>query len=69
MENLEQEKRKQSIADWTLTVSFAITMIVIIFTMNTFMQTHKELFLSAVIILIILFAYAKIRLFQWGKRL
>lgn len=69
MEKLEQEKRKHSIVDWTLTVTFAITMIVIIFTMKVFMQTHKELFLSAVIILITLFAYAKIRIFQWGKRL
>jgi len=69
MEKVEQEKRKHSVIDWTLTVTFAITMIIIIFTMKAFMQTHKELFLLAVVILISLFAYAKIRLYRWGKRL
>ena len=69
MENIEQEKRKHNIADWTLTVAFAIIMIVIIFTMKGFMATHRELFLSVVIVLITLFAYAKIRLAKWGRRL
>ena len=69
MENIEQEKRKHSIADWTLTTTFAIAMIVIIFTMKSFMATHRELFLSAVVVLIVLFIFAKIRLAKWGRKL
>jgi len=69
MENIEQEKRKHSIVDWTLTIAFALGMITIIFTMKGFMSTHRELFLSAVLGLIALFAFAKIRLAKWSKRL
>ncbi len=69
LQTTEHEKRKHSIADWTLTVMFSIIMIAIIFSMKNLMATHRELFLSAVIMFISIFAYAKIRLAKWGKRL
>ena len=69
MKNIEQEKRKHSIADWTLTVMFAVAMIAIIFTMKGFMQSDRELFLSSVTGLKALFAFAKIRLAKWSKKL
>lgn len=67
--SFEQEKRKHSIIDWTLTVMFILAMIVIILSMKEFMATDKILYISGTIGLIALFAYAKVRLAKWGKRL
>ena len=67
MRTLEQEKRRHSIIDWTVTLTFVVLMVVL--TMKSFMTANKELFILGITGLIMLFAFAKFKLARWGKRL